>query len=955
VTTPPDTATTPPAIATTPPGTATTPPGTATTQPEPDGGVYALLIDGTTVLIRSARGQDTDAVRQMHAEMSPSNIYLRFFSISPHAAEREAKRVCRPPDSEHEALLAWLGSQLVGVASYEPTGKPGVAEIAFAVSDHMHGRGVATLLLDHLVSAARLRGLRAFTAATLADNFAMLGVFANAGLPAKRQLDSGVIETTFPLPADKADRQLQGYLDSMAKREQVADVASLRYLLEPSSVAVVGASRKPGRVGHAILRNILAGGFAGRVFPINPHAESIEGIACLPAIADLPEPVDVAVIAVPPPAVAQVAQECGRRGVRSLVVVTSGLDTGTGSELLAACRRYGMRLVGPNCFGIAVPGLNLNATFAATAAPPGVAGLVVQSGGIGVAVLEHLSRLGIGVSSFASVGDKYDVSSNDMLLWWEQDKITSLAVLYVESFGSPRRFAQTARRVGRRIPVLTVIGGRSAAGQRAAASHTAAAATPLITQEALFEQAGVVATTSLGELIDVLALLACQPLLAGNRIAIVSNAGGAGVLAADACGDNGLKVAVMSATTQQRLRRILPDGAAVSGPIDTTAAASQDAFRTCLEQVGRDNGVDAVLVITVPTALCDLTPAILRANVTKPLVATLLDQQESVRLLRRQPGHAPPSAADDLVRAAAGATTSPAPDGPVSAATRSQLSQSIPAYLYPESAARALGYAARYSAWRSRTPGTVPALTGIRPQDARAIVARFLSGQRLGGWLPPTETAELLSCYGITLTPTRQATDADAAAAAAADLGGQVVLKADVAGLVHKSDAGAVLLGLRTEADVRRGYAELAGRFGAGLRRVLIQPMITDGVEVLIGVVHEPVFGPVVVFGLGGVATDVLGDHAARLTPLTDADADELILGIRAAPLLLGHRGTPPADLSALADVLLRVSRLADELPEIAELDLNPVIARADGVCPVDARIRLVPAAPPDPFLRRLR
>jgi acyl-CoA synthetase (NDP forming)/RimJ/RimL family protein N-acetyltransferase len=881
------------------PDTATSRPDSATGQPAPDDGVYALLIDGTTVLIRPARAEDADAVRQMHAEMSPSNIYLRFFSISPLAAEREAKRVCRPPDSEHEALLAWLGSQLVGVASYEPTGKPGIAEIAFAVSDHMHGRGVATLLLDHLVSMARLRGLQAFTAETLADNLAMLRVFANAGLPARRQMADGVIETTFPLPADEADRQLQGYLDSVAKREQVADVASLRYLLEPSSVAVVGASRKPGRVGHAMLRNILAGGFAGQVYPVNPRAKSVEGIACLPSVADLPEPVDVAVIAVPPLAVAQVAQECGRRGVRSLVVVTSGLDADTGSELLAVCRRYGMRLVGPNCFGIAVPGLSLNATFAATAAPPGVAGLVVQSGGIGIAVLEHLSRLGIGVSSFASVGDKYDVSSNDMLLWWEQDSITRLAVLYVESFGSPRRFAQTARRVSRRIPVLTVIGGRSAAGQRAAASYTATAATPLITQEALFEQAGIVATTSLGELIDVAALLACQPLLAGNRIAIVSNAGSASVLAADACGENGLNVAVLSAPTQQRLHRTLPAGAAVSGPVDTTATASQDAFRTCLELVARDDGVDAVLAITVPTALCDLTPAILRANVTKPLVATMLDQQESVRLLRRQSGRARAATATDPVGAAAGGTASPPPDGTVSAASHSLLSQSIPVYLYPESAARALGYAARYGAWRSRAPGLIPELTGIRTQDARTIVARFLSSQRPGGWLPPAETAELLSCYGITLSPTRRVTDTDPAAAVA-----------------------------------------VASR---------------GGVEVLIGVVHEPVFGPVVVFGLGGVAAEVLGDHAARLAPLTDADADELILGIRAAPLLLGHRGTPPADLSALADVLLRVSRLADELPEIAELGLNPVIAHADGVYPVDARIRLVPAAPQDPFLRRLR
>ena len=905
-----------------------------TAAPEPSEGVYALLTDGTTVLIAPARPEDEVAVRQMHAHMSPNNIYLRFFSISPLAADREASRVTRPPDSEHCALLAWLGSQLVGVASYEPTGKPGVAEIAFAVTDHMHGRGVATLLLDHLVSTARLRGLRAFTAETLADNVSMLRVFANAGLAARRQVSDGVVETTFPLPSDEADQQLQHYLDSVAWRERSADVASLRHLLEPSSVAVVGASRKPGRVGHAILRNIVSAGFTGRVFAVNPHAKSVLGVACVPSVADLPEPPDVAVIAVPPANVNAVAEECGRRGASALVVVTAGLDAQDGAELLATCRRHGMRLVGPNCFGIAIPPLGLNATFAGAEPPPGSAGLVVQSGGIGIAVLEHLTRLGIGVSSFASVGDKFDVSSNDMLTWWEQDKTTKLALLYVESFGSPRRFAQTARRVGRQFPVLTVIGGRSAAGQRAAASHTAAAATPLVTQEALFGQAGVIATTSLGELIDAAALLAGQPLPAGNRVAIVSNAGGAGVLAADACGDNDLKVATLSEATQQRLRRLLPSGAAVAGPVDTSAAVSQRVFRSCLERVAKDEGVDAVMAITVPTALGRLAPAILTAKLTKPLVAVMLDQQESVRLLRQPPGP----------------DENPGDDRPAEAG------QAIPSYLYPESAARALGHATRYSAWRSKAAGTVPDISGIRQDDARQIVARFLAGQHLGGWLPPDQVSDLLACYGINLVPTLEAASLDGAVRALSELdGGPVVMKADVAGLIHKSDAGAVLLDLRSVHDVKRGYADLAGRFGADLRRVLIQPMITDGIEVLIGVVHEPVFGPLVVFGLGGVATDVLGDHAARLTPLTDVDAEEMIRGIRAAPLLYGHRGSAPADLSALEDVLLRVSRLADEVPEIAELDLNPVLARADSACPVDARIRLVPAEPQDPFLRRLR
>jgi acyl-CoA synthetase (NDP forming)/GNAT superfamily N-acetyltransferase len=877
---------------------------------------YALLTDGSTVEIRHARPQDVDAVREMHAAMSPDNMYLRFFSTSRHMAEREARRVCREPGPDHEALLAWLGERLVGVATYEGAGRPGVAEIAFAVPDDMHHRGIATLLLEHLVSLARRRELRAFTAQTLAENAAMLQVFAQAGLPTQRRSADGVIELTFPLPGS-AGQGLDSYLESVARRESQADVASLRHLLRPASVAVVGASRKPGNVGHAILRNIMSCGFRGSVYAVNPRAtqtRTLEGARCVTSIADLPEPVDLAVIAVPPAAVPRVAAQCGRRGVGALTVITSGLGH-EGADLLAICRRYGMRLVGPNCFGVSVPEIGLNATFAAGQPAPGVAGLVVQSGGVGVALLEQLSRLGIGVSSFASVGEKYDVSSNDLLMWWAQDDVTQLAILHVESFGSPRKFARTARRVGHQMPVLTVVGGRSAIGPRATASPTPAAATPLLTQEALFGQAGIIAAASLGELTEAAAMLVGQPLPAGPRVAIVTNAGGAGVLAADACRDNGLQVAQLAGSTRRRLRRLLPAGAVVTGPVDTTAAIGNDAFRTCLEEVAADDGVDAVLAVAMPTAVCDLRTAIAGATVSKPMAAVLLDQAESVRMLT--PGR--------------------------------------PSYGFPEDAARALGHAARYRAWRDRPQGRVPELPGLRPAEARGLLADFLGRQPAGGWLSPEQAAELLACYQIPLVASRPARSEQEAARAAAELGGRVVLKAEADGLMQKSDAGAVKLDLRTPEEVTGAYHALEAVLGSTLKRVLVQPMITDGVEVLVGVVQEPVFGPLVMFGLGGVATDVVGDHAARLTPLTDTDADELIHTGRAAPLLFGHRDAPRADAGALADTLLRVSRLADDLPEVAELGLNPVIARPDGVFPVDARVRVSPAEPRDPFLRQLR
>jgi acyl-CoA synthetase (NDP forming) len=478
------------------------------------------------------------------------------------------------------------------------------------------------------------------------------------------------------------------------------------------------------------------------------------------------------------------------------------------------------------------------------------------------------------------------------------------------------------------------------AGQRAAASHTAASATPLVTQEALFGQAGIIATHSLGELIEAAAFLSCQALPAGRRIAIVSNAGGAGVLAADACGDAGLGVATLSPATQRRLRRLLPLGAAVAGPVDTSATVGVQAFRACLEIVAADELVDAVLAVGVPTAVADLSTAILTAQLTKPLAATLLDQPAAVSLA---PGQLDSTKADSAALDSAGSAT----------ARPNQCR--IPVYAYPEGAARALGHAVRYREWRDSQLGHVPELGGVDLGGARALITAFLTATPAGGWLAASVATKLLGSYGIQMVATRTATDVEQVRAAAAELGGHVVLKAEVTGLVHKTDAGAVKLDLRTDAEIADAYAELMVAFGARLERVLVQPMLADGVETILGVVQEPVFGPLVVFGLGGVATEVLDDRAARLAPLTDADAVQMISGIRAAPLLLGHRGASAVDTAALTELLLRVSRLADDLPEVAELDLNPVIARPDGAHVVDVRIRIAPAEPRDPFLRQLR
>ena len=560
--------------------------------------VYALLADGTTVEIRPAGPGDFNAVKAMHAAMSPDNSYMRFFNISRLAAETEARRVCQDPVPGQVALLALADDEVVGVASYVALGT-GKAEVAFAVADRMHHKGIATLLLEHLVSYARSHQIATFVAETLTENKAMLNVFADAGLPVERHYADGIFELTFPLPSEDAGATLDSYLNAVADRESRAEAASLRHVLAPESVAVIGASRRRGSVGRAIVDNIRAGGYAGQLYTVNPRARQIGGERCLSSALDLP-PVDLAVIAVPAAGVLDVAERCGQRGVRSLVVITSGLDVAARADLLAVCRRHGMRLVGPDCFGVAVPGIGLDATFAARPAKPGVTGLVMQSGGLGFAMVDHLSRLGIGISSFASVGDKLDVSGNDMLMWWEHDGLTKLAVLYIESFGNPRKFARTARRVSGTMPVLTVLPDRS--DQR----------------EALFEQAGIITTRGFGELIQATALLASQPVPAGRTVAIVSNVGSAGVLAADACTDLGLSVHHPAGLTRRRLRTLVPAGT-ITGPVDTTAPVSAECFRQCLELLAADEEVHAIVAIVLPTgATGDLEAAIAAADVGRP-------------------------------------------------------------------------------------------------------------------------------------------------------------------------------------------------------------------------------------------------------------------------------------------------------------------------------------------------
>ncbi|MFJ8625077.1 GNAT family N-acetyltransferase [Kitasatospora sp. NPDC093550] len=886
----------------------------------------ALLADGTTIELRPLGPDDHRAVLDLHAEgMSEESRRLRFFGVSRNAPAQTADRLCAPRPGLL-ALGAWAGDQLVGEADCEPADDaPQSAELALAVADRWHGKGVATLLLEHLAHGARAEGIRFFEADTLFGNRAVHQVFAGLGLPVERRYAEGEVRIRIPL--EEGDERYRSAVDERGRR---ADIASLTALLRPASVAVVGASRRPGSVGRTVLGKIRRGDFTGAVWAVNPHAEDIDGEPAYPSVRALPAVPDLAVLAVPADAVPGVAEECGAAGVRALVVLTSGLDVQEARGLMRACRRHSMRLVGPNSLGMAQtdPAVRLDAEFGGAFPRPGSAGVAVQSGGVGIALLQRLAWLGIGVSSFVSLGDKYDVSGNDLLQWWESDGRTDLALLHLESFGSPRAFARTARRVTRTIPVLTVDAGRSTAGRRGAASHTAAAATPTVTREALFRQAGITATRSVDELVEAAALLHVQPLPAPRgAVAVVSNAGGIGILAADACAEAGLQLPELPA----EIRELLPSGASVRNPVDTTAAVGPTELALFLRALEREDAVDAILVCLVPTALCsaadqDPVRALLEGPARRrvPIAAVLLDQQVPVRY-----------------RTCA--------DGGM-----------LPAYSDSVAAARALAHAVDRARWLAE-PQPVPVdAPGCDRPTARSLVDGYLTAHPEGGWLDPLTTADLLEAYGLPLTTSVWARDEHTAVAAADGLRrlgheGKVALKAYWPGQVHKSALGAVRTGLATDTDVRTAYREFARRFGAELAGAVVQPMAAPGVELLAGVVQDQVFGPLVILGMGGTATDVLADRAARLAPLSERDLTTMVTELRGATLLMGTGGAPPVDLAAVRSVLTRLSRLAEDFPELVETDLNPVIARPDGAVCVDARVRLERRPSFDPYLRRLR
>jgi acetyl coenzyme A synthetase (ADP forming)-like protein len=878
-----------------------------------------VLLDGGTAHVRPIRPDDGSALVAFHERLSQDTVYSRFFSAKPRLSAAEVEHFTHVDHDARVALVAELGDRIVGVARYDRMARERDAEVAFVVADEHQGRGIATVLLEHLASAGRERGITRFVAQTLPGNRQMLEVFRAAGFDETMRYSDGVVHVELAIePTDRARA-------AMEAREHRAEARSVGRLLTPRSVAVIGASRQPATVGHQVFRNLLAGGFVGPVYPVNPGAAHVASVRAYPTILDVPDEVDLAVVAVPASAVLDVVEQCGEKGVAGLVVLSAGFDEVVGGVVAQAALRdrahlHGMRLVGPNCIGVVNTAIGLNATFSPYAPRPGRIAMQSQSGAVGIAVLERSARIGLGVSSFVSVGNKADVSGNDLLQYWEDDPGTDVVLLYLESFGNPRKFSRIARRVSRRKPIVAVKSGRSTAGVRAASSHTAALASPDIAVDALFRQAGVVRVDTLDELFDMALLLGSQPLPNGRGVAVVGNSGGPGILATDACDGAGLTVPELTAQTQAALRQVVDPNAAVPNPIDLVASATPEIYEQALRLVLADERVDAALVICTPTFaarpadVADVLRSV-AADQDKPLLGCFLAAPEISPLLGED---------------GAGAH--------------------VPTFASPEPAARALARAAAYAEWRRRPPGAVPDLDGFDPDRANAIVKAFLTETvNAEGWLPAERVDALLDAAGISLLRAVSVANAEQARQAAARIGPPVALKATGPDLIHKSDIGGVRLDLRSGEEVEGAYRDMASRLGDRMTGAIVQQMARPGVETIVGVVQDPLFGPLVMFGLGGVATELLGDRGFRILPLADLDAADLVRSLRASPLLFGYRGSAPVAVPVLEQILQRVARLAERVAEIRELDLNPVIASDAAAVVVDCRVRVarLPPGPP--------
>jgi acyl-CoA synthetase (NDP forming)/RimJ/RimL family protein N-acetyltransferase len=877
-----------------------------------------LLLDGGAARLRPIRPDDADALVEFYARVSPTSKYLRFFAPYPELSQRDVARFTHVDYHDRTAFVLTIGRDIVAVGRYDvpEPGSAGAghrqAEVAFLVEDRHQGRGVAQLLLEHLAQAARERGLTSFVAEVLPDNARMTQTFREAGYHLARTYEDGVLRLEFPIASTDTA------MGVMRSREHRAEARSMQRFFVARSVAIIGASRREDTIGRTLVRNLVIGGYAGRVYAVNPSAGAVAGMPAYQTVQDIPDPVDLAIVAVPAEAVAEVVLDCAAKGVHGLIVISSGFAE-TGHEgrqrqrqLVGLARSYGLRLVGPNCLGVinTAPDVALNASLSPGMPPPGRVGFFCQSGALGVAILETVTRRGLGLSTFVSAGNRADVSGNDLLQYWEEDDATEVVLLYLESIGNPRKFSRIARRVGRHKPVVAVRSGRTTQGVPLG-QGVATTMAPLAAVDAMFRQAGVIRVETLDEMFDVAQLLAHQPLPMGSRVAVVGNSDALGLLAADSAAAAGL-------TVEQ----------SVSLGADATA----DDFERALDDAIDNPRVDSVVAVFIPPVNTrgDQVANVLAAvgeQSDKPLVSTFLGSEGVPELLR-----------------VAGL------DG---AAGRG----SVPSYTAPEAAVRALARVVEYAQWANRPAGETTRFDDVDRGAARAMVTGILSATPQGRELTPAELTRLLGCYGITLQPSIPVSSLHEALAAGAEMGWDVALKATAEHLRQRPDLAHVWRNIDSEADMRAAWQNLTGLIdqpaAAGF---VVQRMAPPGIPVSIGSLEDALFGPIISFGVSGTPSELLGDVSYRVPPITNDDAADLVREVKAAPLFFGHLGSEPIDVAGVEQVILRLAQLKDDLPDIALLKLGLVLASAHGIDVLRATGRVAPSqdARSDWFARRM-
>jgi acetyltransferase len=883
------------------------------------------LKDGSSLHLRPILMSDEERLLALFSRMSKQTIYLRFHHVLTHMSREEARRFCTVDYEDTFALVGTLGEgseeRIIAVGRYARQPGANRAQIAFEVEDKYQGLGIGTHLLDQLAYIARDKGITTFEAEVLAENKDMMNVLINSGFTMQRQYQGTTYVGLLDLaPTDVVEQK-------SFEREKFSSIASLRAFLNPKSVAVIGASRRPNTIGNFVFRNLIQQDFKGVVYPVNPNAEVVAAIKAYPSILDIPGDIDLAIIVVPADKVQQVVEESAHKGARGVVVLSSGFADigGEGLErqnkLLTTIRSYGMRMLGPNCMGMmnTNPGVNLNATFANIVPPHGNIAFATQSGVLGSAILMYATSLNIGLSTFVSIGNRADISSNELLQYWEDDPDTDVVLQYLESFGNPRKFTRIARSITAKKPVVSLTGNRGSIQKRKFSSHTGAMATDQAATEALYKQAGILRVDTLEDLFDTGNLLANQPLPQGNRVAIISNAGGPALLTAEACKSRGLEIPPLSDGLASRLKTFLPSRANILNPLDMSPEVSTEQYGQTLKLMLKEASLDMVVVIFIQPIprLSEEFAAVIREvaplyrEAGKPLVTSIL----GIR--------------------GAGISLGP------------QERRVVPSFAFPESTAGALARAVEFSQRLKRPSGKIPEFSDIDKDRADRIISSAIekSGKRQV-WLDAESILGLFECYGIKFVTLKIARTPEEASAATKEIGCPVAVKILSPSITQKTEVEGVILDCRSGDEVKKAFSRIRQNLegigkSAEMEGVIVQKMVQGGVEVIVGVTQHPAFGPLVMFGLGGVYVELFQDVIFNIHPLTDMDAHEMIKSVKAYQLLEGWRGSKRADIPAIEDLLLRISAMAENHPQILEMDLNPVKVLPEGqfYLVVDGRI----------------